>query len=244
LVGNTSTTFTAPSTVNAIWGSGTSEIYLAGADSIWKWDGGTTFDLELAYPGGGETFNTLWGDAASGTLIATTFGGSVLHRIAEVWTNQPAAVPDPVAVWGCSDSLAWITNYHGDVFRWEDGVISEDAAFAGTFSPPGGLTFAGGNSCDDLWTGGEGAVLYHWNGTAWSDFSASTGGGTFSAIYPRGNGEVYLGGLGGLFALVDDLGNADRTTAPTGSGPINTIVRRANGELVVGSTQTVVIGRR
>jgi hypothetical protein len=244
LVGTTVTTFTAPSNVNAIWGASTTEIYLAGADSIWKWDGGATFELEQVYadPGGG--INKLWGDAGTGTLIATTYGGSVLHRVGGAWTILPAAVPDPLAVWGCSGTVAWITNYHGDVYRWESGVVSEDAAFGGTFTPPGGLTFTGGNSCADVWVGGDGAVLYHWNGTSWADFAASTGGATFSAIAPRGNGEAYLGGLDGSFALIDVLGNADRTTLPAGDGAINTIARRANGELVVGSARTVLIGKR
>lgn len=246
LVGTTRTTYTAPFMPTLIYGISPTEIYLASnSGELYLWDGGSTFTSEHSLTGDG--YADIWADPVSGTIIGVGQNGTIAQRVAGVWTEQTGIVTGPMGVWGCAASLAWIPTVEGKIYRWESGTIVEDVAFAGSFTPPSYLRTLGGNSCTDLWVGGDVSALYHWDGTSWSDQTTALAfptNGTVFAIIGVGNGEALVGGVEGLIARMNGTGRVDVTKAPVGNTAIMNLYQKTDLELVVGAWTTVVVGAR
>jgi hypothetical protein len=238
------TELSAPPGAYKIWGFSSDELYVTADSQVWKGDGVGAWTLETTLVGNGDYLNQLWGDPASGLLIAIGDGGRYMTRQSGSWT-QGLLTANVDGVWGCSGSEAWMSSQDGPIFHWESGVVVPDTAYDFDHAPGNWNhgTIAG-TSCTDVWVAGEDNFVFHWTGTNWDSLSTGIGPLDVSASAMKGVGEVYLGGDNGIAALLTASGSMTRMQLPTQGNRVDALWPLLNGELIAIGDDRVMRGLR
>ena len=195
-----------------IWGLSATEVYVAGTESAYKYNG---VSWSLALPKG---TTLIWGSAAAG-LWANTYDGLV-HRIGTTWITLAAPENCGDGLWGTSESAIWFGACYFNGSDWSGplgstnsinalsgpagegpvgvgggGVIVNLTSTAGTVYPSpvhGQIINVQATSSNDVWFSGYDdtgttsiPTLIQWNGDAFTSYAqtaASPPTYTFDAI--------------------------------------------------------------
>jgi hypothetical protein len=223
-----------------IWARTASELYVADDTALWVGDGTGAWTHELTMKVG-NTLREVWGDPASGTIIALGDNGEFRTRIAGVWNDEETKIPRNVNdVWGCSATEAWIVTNEGDVWHWDGATASEDLVYSATIAPAS-IRGVGGTSCTDVWVASDGGGA-HWDGTLWTQVAFGT---MLTTVTPRDAGRAYLlSGQGMNDYLGDSTGAATQIPVPTQEQQVQAAWTLDNGELLVAGARYIIRGMR
>jgi hypothetical protein len=236
------TALSAPPGAYTIWGLSSTELYVTADSTLWKGDGVGAWTQEFQFAGNGDLFGDIWGDAASGNLIALADGGRWFTRVSGAWNPGDPLGMNVSGVWGCSGSQAWIVSQNGGIFNWDGGT--------GATADPN-YTYATwfhrdvtGTSCSDVWVSGPSNELFHWNGATWDSLFAPGDLFNIYASVAKGPGQVYIGGDDGMAAIATATGGFLRIPVPNQGGQIIALWPLLNGELISVDEEHVMRGVR
>jgi hypothetical protein len=186
----------------------------------------------------------IWADpTASMVILVGTKGsqGYVGSFQVGVSLSEQVITDHGNAVWGCDPGLAWIVTEEGTIHAWSFGSESPYSPFTGSPTP---LRVITGTSCTDVWVGGDGGAMYHWDGNVWNDLSHSSPGQRWNAIIPRGAGEVMVAGTAGVAAIYMADGGYHEIQLPTQGKDVTALWRLANGEIYAAGANLLLRGTR
>jgi hypothetical protein len=147
-------------TLNAVWGSGPSDVWAVGGIAhergvILHWDGLSWSDTGVVTPTGlfgiwGTSSNDIWavgGDRAP----ASPFGdaeGRALHWDGQAWTRTSTGTLSILAITGAASDDVWIASLDRKLVRWDGQTwrvegLTDAIPFAMWRSPSGALWVAG-----------------------------------------------------------------------------------------------------
>jgi len=191
----------------SIWGTSADDIWTVGADDgegpvLLHFDGsdwtrvptGTTGDLWW-----------VWGDGQGKLFLAGAGGRVVEHDIAGgTFTEHAAADPELTlfGLWGTSATDIWTVGGNVNGAR-NGGIIHYDGTDWTEVAQPEGKAFRSafkvwGTAPDDVWVVGTGALITHWDGTAFTEVDPAPVYGTTTLTTISGSDDaVYaVGGFG------------------------------------------------
>jgi hypothetical protein len=100
---------------------------------------------------------------------ATTAFGMIARFDGCAWTvTQRPDLPELHGVWGAGPNDVWLAGTNGTAYHWNGTTLTAVPVPGAT-----NLRSVSGTSSTDVWAVGTG--IYHWNGSAWAQSSASTG---------------------------------------------------------------------
>ncbi len=253
----------------AIWGTGSSDVFLAGSDGIahyngstWKWqDSEKQFEEHSWAALGGTTPTDVWAVGASFSVDLSVpgspFTGLVGHYDGTQWVSQlipniPLSPDDSTlqltSVWAASATDAWTVGVGGTILRWDGSQWNARPALIDGAPVTQNLLGVWGSGEKDVWVVGRGATLLHFDGSAWSRPNIDTdllGGlgatGALRAVWGTGPRDVWFAGDGGVLIHWD--GNR-WSAAPTATAqPLNALWKSPRGDVwAVGGDATAVHG--
>ena len=128
----------------------------------------------------GNTIHGLWGSSGS-DVYAVSENGAILHFNGSGWalvqSNTNTALYD---VWGCSDDEVFSIGYvntglpsgENKPLRYDGSNWSSMTNLAAGLTP-GNYKALWGTSSQDLWAAGDQGTIIHFDGTAWTQMTAS-----------------------------------------------------------------------
>ena len=152
------------------------------------------------------TTSNLWAVSGTGrqSVFAAGENGALLHYDGASWTDASTLVVGGThfvgkleSVWAASDTVAYLVNSAGEVYR---------------YSVSGGWTYSGGiGTCNDgtgystIWGASDTSItvtcqhghLSHYDGTSWQDWDTGSTA-DFYAITGTASQDLYVGGTGGV----------------------------------------------
>lgn len=158
------------SSLTGIWGTSATNIFTSGPSGVlYRYDGSQWTKIQTAsqeayiyVKGSGTAPNDVWAVGQRG-VITHWDGSAATSRRANVFSG------DIRSVWGSGTSDVWFSTKSGTVIHYNGTAYTESAALVtGAGANVYGL---GGSGPNDVWLGASengGAVLMHYNGTAWS----------------------------------------------------------------------------
>lgn len=188
-------------TLNAMWGSGPSDLWLAG-------DGGALYHYTgsnwTATPSGTVSdLNAVWGTADGSVVYVVGDGGFVARwdAVAGAWVQQEFPfISNLTGIAGFGADDVWVSGF-GGLFHWDGSSWS--AASLPVNVP---LRSLWGTSGQDLWLVGDEGVILHGGTSGWEQVQS---GETRTLNVVRGSGSsVWIAGQGGLLLRWDGSGFA------------------------------------
>lgn len=176
--------------IYAIWGSSATDVWaVGGAGSIFHYDG----DAWSNRPSPAVELHSIWGTSATHIFAA---GAGIVHFDGSSW--QPSPTDDDVsqALWAgsfVSEDVAFAVGREGLVARYEGSRWSR----VDTPDEMGNLEAVWGSSETNVYAGGTGATLWHFDGTQWASLPRRTN--TINALWGRSASEIYIAQADGLF---------------------------------------------
>jgi hypothetical protein len=153
-------------TYKSMWVASTGDVFLGGAlGRLARFDG--TAWTEITMGGATTTYSAMWGTSVSDVYAAGFTGttSTVLHYDGATWSA--VAVPNAgqlAAIWGAG----------GEVFAAGTSILH---ATSGTFTlaaaPPITARSIWGSSPTDVFVVGDGGVILHWDGAAWTQMKVA-----------------------------------------------------------------------
>lgn len=176
--------------LNAIWGSDSDHLFVAGfawgdnSDAVWMFSKATVSTPTRQLLSGNRD-PALRGTSANDVWFFSSNQG--YHYDGTTWRSFGVGSTYPVinAVAAASPSDAWAVGESGQRLHWNGtlwSVLSEDHAIMGLWAA----------AANDVWAA-TGKGLLHWNGTAWSTVSGVTG--FFDAVWGTSANDIWAVGL-------------------------------------------------
>jgi hypothetical protein len=177
-------------TINAMWGSGPSNVWAAGTGGvILHWDG-TQWGL-AGGTGSGE-FKAIWGSAANnvwavGFDIAYQFDGTS-------WTlrNTGLETSDVQSVYTAGPNSVWAGGFYDLLMHWDGQSWSQEKSIPSSTNTQG-IICIWGSGPSNVWA--FGSYAYHWDGQSWQTTATAFGG---AHAWGTGPNDVWTVG-GGVF---------------------------------------------
>ena len=143
----------------------------------------------------------VWGSSTTDVWVVGV-AGTVLHFDGNAWTAfAPITARALTAVWGSGPSDVWTTAYTiggggGQLFHYNGTVWSAD-----TTTIPGNTALGAlwGTSASNVWTGGDGGYLLHFDGSHWTQVASSA---------DRAIDGMWGSGASDIWAVLDGTGSA------------------------------------
>jgi hypothetical protein len=177
--------------INAIWGSGPSDVWVGGTNGnsrFHHWDGASW----TASPGANSTVDVtgMWG--SSSTNVYAVGNTKIEQWDGANWTDVTSGTTNPLlAIWGSSATDIYAGGLSGTLVHSTGGAFS---SVSSTGIGVENVSAIWGSSSSDVYVGASN--VYHYNGTAWS--TVSTGLGVdVRAIWGSSASDVWIGGTGG-----------------------------------------------
>ena len=217
--------------LSGLWGSGPSDVWVAGLSAtIQHWDG-TSWSASSFY---GQTgLLSMWGSGATDVWSVGVVGATA-HWDGMSWTAGTAGTGSTLyGVWGSAASDVWAVGGAGSIVHFDGASWSPVPS-----TSPRSLAAVWGSGPDDVWASGSAGTLLHWNGLAWS-LSPSGTTANLHAVWGSGPTDVWAAGDGG--ALLHWNGAA---WSPVNSGVIADLYglwgSSTGNAFAVGSSGTIV----
>lgn len=171
--------FRASMNLSAIAGRARDDMWVAGGDVVYHWDGAAWTLRDFIPPDVDQEFHGLWVAPNRDVWVTMEYGrvrrALVGGEFEELIVPQAQAPLSALgAVWGASPSDVWISGRPGRMFHWDGSEFTEHAT--GTHKSGGALAGAGP---DDAWVGGYDGTLVHWNGATWQPVDTGLGDGWY-----------------------------------------------------------------
>jgi hypothetical protein len=154
---------TGKPSLQAIHGSSPTDVWAIGYDGIIMHRGPTGW----APVDSGLTVRLkgVWASSANDAWIVGD-GGTILRWNGSTWSAVNSGVSTNLnAVWGNSSNDVWFAGSSGVILRWNGTSI---APFTPAH-PESRLLWTGWNDGAEVWVGGLGAGLWHFDGLAWAE---------------------------------------------------------------------------
>jgi len=171
--------------LQAVWGSGPTDIYAVGAGAILHYDGDA-----WTVTTGPSTWNGVFGTAAN-DVWAVGGGGSIAHFDGTSWTNTmlPSG-NDLEAVWARTPSDVYAvgktSGSGGTIAHWDGSAWTEMATAQHMYS-------VFGNAANVVYAGGVNGAYMLWNGSSWTTPVTIGGSDTLRGLWGTGPDDVYAG---------------------------------------------------
>jgi cysteine-rich repeat protein len=181
----------------SVWGSEETDLYLATASTVYRFDGSTMQlgprDLDGA-PGIARLRG--WPDGVGGQeLMAVGVAGSVHRRVESGWTSRPLPELTGRAVWGASVDDLFMVGSFGQIIRYQDGIA--ESMDSGTSAD---LIAVWGRTADDVfavgrapWTGT--GVVVHFDGISWREDPLVPAVASYLSVWGTATGGTFVLGV-------------------------------------------------
>ena len=255
------------SKLDAVWGTGPSDVYAAGAHNdklagaLLHYDGTTWSEIAgpSITPAPGDTlvlWQSVWGLSGSDIyLVGAAYGTSwtplIAHFDGQQWslfTLPNTTDREPLDVWGTSPQNLYVVGVlHGipDPKNVNDqGLILhwDGSSWAETIRPQMGvhLKAVWGTATDNVYAVGDPGVIAHWNGTVWQDEPRLITT-ALHEIWGTGADNVYAVAARGHILRFDGA-KWSEMTSPTGHDMFGIWGSSSSDAWVVGSTGVILRG--
>lgn len=172
--------FRASMNLGAITGRSGSDMWIAGSNLVYHWDGAGWELRDTVPPGVDQAFHGIWEAPNAdvwvtmdyGVVRRSTAGGPFVHV-----DVPPAQAPLSAlgGIWGTAPDDIWISGRPGRMFHWDGGAFTEHPT--GTYKSGGEIAGAG---AADAWAGGYDGTLVRWDGASWSVIETGLGTGWYT----------------------------------------------------------------
>jgi hypothetical protein len=166
----------------------------------------------LAYPS----------DAATEEEVDEPNADAIFDAAAEKWAGGDAA-----------------SERFPDAFVPSDAIAASDTSVVITAANDVGLA-VWGSGPGDIWTGGKGGSLRHWDGTTWSDYPFFPSTCLVVAIWGASSNSVWAAGCTNTVAFWDGSSWKAQQT-PTGSRVVMALQGTAADDVWIGGCQTLLL---
>jgi hypothetical protein len=199
--GRALTEYPMPSTrpLRAITGNAAGEIWAVGEGGACARFDGTAFrDVPTTW--GAGVYGRSVASPAAGELWVMT-GGRPMHFDGTSWSTPPALAAWSLgSVWYAGGGRLWLVGHDAKVAHLVGGVFSTGTLITPTTLAPEPLA-VWGTSDSDVWAGGVGPRLFHFDGTAWtptmkrfSDVTLAIWGAAGDQVWATGEPEGWATG--------------------------------------------------
>jgi hypothetical protein len=183
-------------TVNAMWGSGPDDVFLAGSAGVAHFDGATWFGTTNANPAP----RSLWGDASvvyavNGNILRSTTANGLFSTVLTSTSGQAL-----FGVWGASPSDVFAVGQSGTIQRYNGSAWSKM-----TNADSRTLLAVWGSSGTNVYAVGSGGAILRYTGTWGSVVPGTTmnltdvWGSSATDIFAVGAGGTIVHSSGGAF---------------------------------------------
>lgn len=209
-----------PRDMNAIWGTGPSDIWAVGEyGTALHWNGsawlqiptGTTVKLTAVW---GRSSSQVWIMGANGTLLFWDGG--------KFTAQAPGTTSTLTGMWGDSTAV-WLVGEGGTVRKWDGSSWT-----AASVTITSALRAVWGAAANDVWAVGDGGMVCHYGGTSWTCGKEFTGGDCTAMvgisknnIWVFGNMSTAMQWDGSRWVARSRPSPLDKITAATAFGPNN-----------------------
>jgi hypothetical protein len=194
------TTFSTPAfggTLYATWGTSTSDVYAVGDSAkIFHWTG-SAWTAESPPTGFTTALRGVWGAADGSVVYAVGLNGSILERLAGVWTKLSSPITSDLrGIWGTGTQF-YAVGVSGKIITSSSG-----GAWTAMTSPvTSTLKELGGASATDIYAAGDVGTVLHYNGIAWSIVSTPFVQALYGVVDGGAGGTTWaLGQNGTIFS--------------------------------------------
>jgi hypothetical protein len=143
-----------PSDFNGIWGSGSADIYAAGAGGTIAHFNGSAWSSATV---GTSTLNSVWGSGAS-DVYAVGAGGTIAHFNGSAWSSATVGTSTLNSVWGSGASDVYAVGAGGTIAHFNGSAWSSTTVGTST------LNSVWGSGASDVYAVGAGGTILHWDG--------------------------------------------------------------------------------
>jgi hypothetical protein len=177
--------------VRSLWGTSSTDVFIASAGSILHYDG-VGWSLSRAAPDNRAAIFKIWG---FGPTDVWAVGDSILHYDGQTWSEvMPRAEMEITAfdIWGSASGDVWVVGYGGSNWSINPVLHFHDGCWTRHYL---GLPFTHlwGSSAADVWASCPWG-LYHWDGVMW----AKMHDGELDGLWGTGCNDVWsVGRVGG-----------------------------------------------
>ncbi|MBN2496240.1 MAG: putative metal-binding motif-containing protein [Deltaproteobacteria bacterium] len=167
--------------LNDIHGAGPNEVWAAGVyGHAFRWDGHSWSGRQTPlYP-----VKMIWVSASDDVWASTS--DELAHWDGSSWTEYENYMFFVADLWAEASGDAWAVGGDGEAYRYRAGAwepwptqSAED------------LYAVWGSGPDDVWAGGYGGALQHWDGSAWSAVGVTGGYGHFYALWGAASDRIW-----------------------------------------------------
>ena len=250
---------------NATPGGFTSYFYGAGGtgpDDIWAvgyrglvyhYDGGSWTDQSPVVTS--STLRNVWAGAPNDAW-AVGDDGTVIHYDGTNWVDESPGVGDPYlrGVWGSAPDDIWVIGNNGTLLHY-NGTAWTDSSRSFTsggnaLQTDGSLSAIWGSGPNDIWIVGGGnlisgalvEIVYHFDGTSWSDATPGILNATLYKVWGTGPSDMWALGNSGTIIHWDGT-SLNNHTYTLVNRDLNGIYGDHSGDLwVLGENGTILTG--
>lgn len=176
-----------------VWARAADDAWAVGQDVAVHWDGMRWVNtasmgiMQGPMSSPASDLYAVWGAAADDVRVV---GKKVYHWDGAAWTSEVQPGNDYYyGIWGSGARDVWMVwlsiRQHYNGTEWSDVRV-------GTRAPCGR---SGERLQNDIWAGGDGGVMVHWDGARWQSYPSGTT--RRSAIWGFGAGDIWAVGQGG-----------------------------------------------
>lgn len=184
-------------TLNGIWGTSSSDLYVCGdSGKILQYDGTSWSEMPS---GVAIALSAIWG-TSSNNIFAVGQNGTIVSYNGTAWNTMPSGTSSHLnAIWGSSaDSIFAVGN--------TGTVVSYNGTAWAPLPPPLGVGnhFRGiwGTSASDMFVVGDGGILIHYDGISWELLNEGSPP-KFAGIWGASSDDVFVVGSGGTIGRYD-----------------------------------------
>lgn len=186
------------SSLFAVWGASSSDVYAVGAGGTILHSNGTTWSAMAS--GTTQQLQGVWGTSGAG-VYASGQGGTILHYNGSAWSAMASGSGQSLGgVWGTSDADIYVVGQAGTI-RHYDGT-NWSAAASGTIQNLGLLW---GTTRGAIFAAGAIGTILSSDGASWTAMASGTGQ-NLGGVWGTSGADIYAVGYGGTIRRYNGTG--------------------------------------
>jgi hypothetical protein len=184
----------ASRTLNAVWGSSATDVFVVGSRGLaWRWDGTTWSEMALPAIAGSPDLKAVWGPAG-GPVYAVGGTGAIVRFDGTAWTSEARVSEDLVGIWGTGASDIWAVGVRGRIAHYDGTAWDDSQSLGGNLAS--NVAGIWGSGPTEIFVVG-GTTVWRYDGAAWTQ-TALPSPAAAKAVWGRAANDAYIVGTTGM----------------------------------------------
>jgi len=184
----------ASRTLNGIWGSSTSDVFVVGSRGlVWHWNGAAWSEMLLPTITASPDLRAVWGPVG-GPVYAVGSAGAIVRFDGTDWIEDDRVAEDLVGIWGTGPADIWAVGVRGLIAHYDGTAWDDSHALGGNL--PSNVAGIWGSGPNQIFVVG-GTTVWRYDGAAWTATALPTAAAA-NAVWGRAANDAYIVGATGM----------------------------------------------